>query len=265
VTVGAIDEGAGPAILIVPPGGGDASSWAEVARLLTDEFRVLRIQRRIYQPDAAITLPHTMAAEAADLLAVAGQLSRPLLVGHSSGAVAALEAALASPAAFTGMVLDEPPLATRSPIAGEAGRRARAALDGGDPVGAMEIHMREIVGMPAETVAAIFATPAAGAEFARFAAAQIADNEALDGLGVGIGRYATLDLPAVLVEGERSPTHLRERLADLAVVLGHVERTVTLAGVDHIGHLTAPDRLADVIRDAVRRFADAPPGGRLPR
>jgi pimeloyl-ACP methyl ester carboxylesterase len=109
-TVSAIDEGEGPAILIVHPGSSDASAWSEVARLLIDEFRVVRIQRRIYASGAMIALPHTMATEAADVLAVAGQLKRPLLVGHSSGAVAALEAALVSPAAFAGMVLYEPPL-----------------------------------------------------------------------------------------------------------------------------------------------------------
>jgi len=42
--VSAIDEGDGPAILVVHPGGGDASSWDGVARLLSDEFRVVRVR-----------------------------------------------------------------------------------------------------------------------------------------------------------------------------------------------------------------------------
>jgi pimeloyl-ACP methyl ester carboxylesterase len=251
-TIDAISEGTGPAILIVHPGSSGASSWGHVADLLGDAFRVVRMERRIYAAGASVELPHTMATEAADVIAVAEQLDRPLLVGHSSGAVAALEAALVAPDAFAGMVLYEPPLPTRAPIAGEAGRRARAALDRDDPVGAMEIHLREIVGMPTEVVDAIFASPDAGREFAGFAAAQIADNEALDGLGVGVDRYAEIDLPTVLVEGDRSPAHLRERLADLAGVLPNVERIVTLVGVDHFGHLTAPDRVADVVRDLAR-------------
>ena len=249
----AIDEGEGSAILVVHPGGGDASSWSTVARLLADEFRVVRIQRRIYTPEASIALPHSMATEAADILTIAGGLARPLLVGHSSGAVAALEAALASPTAFAALVLYEPPLATTSPIAGEAGSRARAALDGGDPFLAMQIHMREIVGMPAADVTAMFAIPEARAQFARFAAAQIADNEAIDALGVGIARYAALDLPTVLIEGEHSPPHLRQRLADLAATLPRVEPVVTLAGQGHIAHMTTPQTLADVIRDVARR------------
>ncbi len=247
--VRAIDEGAGPAILIVHPGGSDASSWGPVAALLTDAFRVVRIQRRVYAGEAPIALPHSMATEAADLAAVAGQLDAPLLVGHSSGAVAGLEAALAFPGTFAGMVLYEPPLSTRSAIGGAAVPRARAALDAGDPVEAMRIHMRDIVRMPAADVDAIFAMPAAQAQFARFAAGQIADDEALDALGVGIDRYAALDVPTVLVQGEFSPPHLRERLADLAAALPRVERVVTLAGQDHVAHMTAPDRLAEIIRN----------------
>ncbi len=179
---------------------------------------MVRVQRRLYS-GAPITLPHTMAMDAADVLAVADRLTRPILVGHSSGAIAALEAAVASPASFAAMALYEPPLATSSPIAGEAGVRARAALDAGDAVGAMEIHMREIVCMPTEVVDAMFATPEIRAEFARVAAAQIADNEAIDALGVGIERYASVELPTLLIKGECSPAHLQRRLDELSSVL----------------------------------------------
>jgi pimeloyl-ACP methyl ester carboxylesterase len=153
------------------------------------------------------------------------------------------------------MVLYEPPLASTSLVAGEAGTRARAALDAGDPVGAMEIHMRDIVGMAAADVQAMFAIPEARAQFGRVAAAQVADNEALDALGVGVGieRYSALDLPTVLIEGEFSPGHLRQRLADLAATLPHVERVVTLAREGHIAQMTAPQRVGEVIRDFARR------------
>ncbi len=251
--VSAIDEGDGPPILVVHPGASDATSWGGVAGLLADQFRVVRVQRRLYALGAPVTLPHTMAAEAADVLVVADRLDRPLLVGHSSGAVAALEAALVSPASFSAMVLYEPPLATTSPIAGEPGRRARAALDAGDPVAAMEIHMRDIVGLPPAVVAAMFALPEARTRFAQVAAAQIADDEALDALGLGIERYGALDVPAVLIEGDGSPAHLRRRLADLAAILPCVEQIVTLPGQGHTAHLTAPDLLADVIRKVAGR------------
>ncbi len=158
-----------------------------------------------------------MATEAADIVAVAELLGSPvLLVGHSSGAVAALEAALLDPTAFAGLFLYEPPMPTRELLAGPAGVRARSALDAGDPVEAMRIHMRDIVRMPANTVDEMFADARVRAAFAACAPAQIADDEALDALGVGIDRFATLETPTTLLEGGLSPAHLRERLADLA-------------------------------------------------
>ena len=249
----ALDEGSGPTLLVVHPGGGDATAWDAVVRRLTDDFRVVRIRRRIYAAGADhIALPHSMAVEAADILAVAALLTPPvLLVGHSSGAVAALEAALLDPSAFAGLFLYEPPMPTKELVGGAAGARARAALDGGDPIEAMRIHMRDIVRMPATVVDAVLADQRAQGPFTAFAAAQLADTEAIDALGTGIDRFATLELPTTLVEGTLTPTHLRERLADLAATLPNAQ-VVTLTGQGHIAHFTAPDLLAETIRETAR-------------
>ncbi|MCA1220371.1 alpha/beta fold hydrolase [Streptomyces sp. 8L] len=249
----ALDDGAGPNLLVVHPGGGDATTWDGVTRRLTDDFRVVRVRRRIYDAEADIALPHSMSIEAADIVAVANLLEPPvLLVGHSSGAVAALEAALLAPSAFAGLVLYEPPVPTKELVAGTAGVRARAAVDGGELVEAMRIHMRDIVRMPAAVVDAMFADQRVRDAFAVCAAAQIAEDEAIDALGVGVDRFASLEAPTTLIEGDLSPSHLRERLADLAVALPNA-RTVTLTGQGHIAHLEAPDTLADTIRDAAGR------------
>jgi pimeloyl-ACP methyl ester carboxylesterase len=118
-----------------------------------------------------------------------------------------------------------------------------------DPIEAMRIHLRDIAGIPAAGVDAMVADPHARAFFATFAAAQLADNDAIDALGVGIARYRALNLPVTLVDGELSPPHLRARVQDLAAVLPDV-RVVTLAGQGHVAHLEAPEALAQVIRTA---------------
>ncbi|MFE9413403.1 alpha/beta fold hydrolase [Streptomyces sp. NPDC006704] len=249
----ALDDGAGPNLLVVHPGGGDATTWDGVTRHLTDDFRVVRIRRRIYVPEADIALPHSMAIEAADILAVVDLLEPPvLLVGHSSGAVAALEAALLAPSAFAGLFLYEPPMPTKELVAGTAGARARAACDGGDPVEAIRIHLRDIVRMPATMVDALLADQHTRAALSAYAAAQIAEDEAIDALGVGTERFATLEAPTTLVEGDLSPSHLRERLADLAAALPNA-RIVTLTGQGHIAHLAAPGTLANTIRDTAKQ------------
>ena len=108
-----------------------------MAAALAGRFRVLRFDRWTYRDghvDAGPSGAEAMAAEVGDVLAVAAAArrgpgnpegvprwvgrgpgnpggvprwvgERPLLVGHSSGAVVALESALAGPSAFRAMVL----------------------------------------------------------------------------------------------------------------------------------------------------------------
>ncbi|MGD3112044.1 alpha/beta fold hydrolase [Streptomyces sp. YGL11-2] len=253
----ALDNGTGPTLLLVHGGGGDATSWDGVIPSLIDDFRVVRVARRIYVPGASIPPTYSMAVEAADVLAIAELLDRPvLLVGHSSGGVAALEAALLAPEMFAGLYLYEPPMPTRSLVGSEAAARAREAVAAGDPREAMRIQLRDIVQEPAELVEMLIANPNpnpnAQAAFASKVAAQVADIDALDALGVGVDRFRQLDVPTTLVEGDASPAHLHERLADLATTLPK-SRIVTLAGQGHAAHLTAPDVLADTIREAAER------------
>jgi pimeloyl-ACP methyl ester carboxylesterase len=245
------DEGQGPAVLLLHPGSADRSSWAGVAAALAGRFRVLRFDRWTYRDGHVDTGPsgaEAMAAEVGDVLAVAAAAGeRPLLVGHSSGAVVALESALAAPSAFRAMVLYEPPVAVGEPLGGEALRRARTALDAGDPDRAIAIHMREIAGVGRVTVAAMRQLPPVWRVIRGHAAAQVTDDEAIESLGVGLGRYANLDLPVLLLGGDRSPAHLRARLDALAAVLPRLDQVVVLEGHGHMANLRAPGEVAAVI------------------
>jgi pimeloyl-ACP methyl ester carboxylesterase len=250
------DQGQGPAILLLHAGSANRTAWDGVAAGLPERFRVLRFDRWTYRADLGGPAPagaDTMAAEVRDVLAVADAVAGPLLlVGHSSGAVVTLESALAAPSRCSGMVLYEPPLAVTRPVGGEALRRARAALDGGDPDEAIGIHLREIVGMPRLAVAGMRRVPPIRQVIRGYAAAQIADDEAIESLGVGLDRYAGLDLPALLVGGDRSPAHLQASLAALAAVLPRAEPPVVLHGQGHMANLRAPGELAR----AIASFAD---------
>src|SRR3954449_10531852 len=88
-----VDEGIGTPILVVHGGTGNADSWKAVTDLLHPRFRTVRLLRRQYRLD----LPGgaTMADEVDHVRQVAAGLDRPVLVGHSSGGVVALEALVA--------------------------------------------------------------------------------------------------------------------------------------------------------------------------
>lgn len=250
-----VTQGAGPTVLIVHGGSGDLTAWAPVAARLADGFRVLRYTRPVYRLDPPPTGPRAVAAEVGDVLAVARAAAAPvLLVGHSSGAVVALQAALAEPAAFHALVLYEPPLeVTHSPAGADSMRRARAALDAGAPAEAMRIHLTELVGMPAGLVERILADPGARSFFTGVAGGQVADNEMLDALPAGMDRFAAVDQPTLLLCGEHSPAHLLDRSQALADALPRPPQQVLLAGQAHGAERDDPD----AVSAAIRAFAAA--------
>jgi pimeloyl-ACP methyl ester carboxylesterase len=247
------EQGRGRPILIVHPGGGTSSAWAGVARHLMARFRVLRFDRRTYRAPGDVEPTATMENEVNDVLAVAAAVGEPvLLAGHSSGGVVALEAALASPSQFAGMVLYEPPVAVREPLGGDALVRAKAALAAGEPGRALEIHLREIVQAPGLLVRLL---PLAGPlwrQMTTFAPGQISDDANIESVGVGIDRYAGLDVPALLLGGARSPKHLRARLDALASVLPSVDSLVVLPRQGHLANAWTPGKIAHIIEP----FAD---------
>lgn len=254
-TVPLVAQGSGPKILIVHGGSGDLTAWAAVANRLAANFTVTRFSRYLYRGDPPTTGVGAMSEEAADLLAVADSIGGPLIVvGHSSGAIVTLEAALSAPPGVAGLVLYEPPLAVTEPLGGPALVRARAALDAGKPVAAMRIHLRDLVRLPRPLVALVCLLPPTRSWLRRFAAGQIADDEAIESLGTGIDRYRSVSIPVLLLGGERSPEHLRERLAALGQVLPGVESTVLLPGQGHGANARAPEQVVAVIRDFAARI-----------
>jgi len=78
-------------------------------------------------------------------------------------------------------------------------------------------------------------------------ASQIADDAALESLGVGIDRYRSLNTPTLLIGGARSPHHLRTRLDALEGVLPRVDSLVILERQGHIANVRAPSKLAAII------------------
>jgi pimeloyl-ACP methyl ester carboxylesterase len=258
-------EGMGRSILVLHGGMGDLSSWEKVTDRLRDRFRVARIHRRQYRLDVPRKV--SMADETEEVLAAAATLDRPVIVGHSSGAVLALEALAAEPGRFAGAVLYEPPLIIDDrPLgdgtqhagsgfgSGTQGRpidRARAAIAAGKAGDAFAIFLREIAGLRGPMVtAARFAMnrkPGIGPVVER----QLDDNDAIDALGNRLAVYAKIDVPVLLLTGDRSPRHLQERLGALQAVLPDARR-VTMHGQGHTAEQSAPARVAEI----VARFVD---------
>lgn len=251
----AIAEGQGRPVLVAHGGLDDGSSWHRVAQRLAPRWRVIRLHRRQYRLDLAAGLPCTMRQEADDLVALAESLGEPaILVGHSSGAVVALEALVTSPSSFAGAVLYEPPIHLRP---GEWDAQLRAARAAGGPGAALRIFTRDIVKLPGWIARLIGLMVAVVPRFRRLAPHQIDDAAAINDLGVRLDAYARIRVPTVLLGGDRSPAHLGERLDALARVMPDGEKVV-MPGMGHDAALRDPDAVAKVIEDLAAHVGTNP-------
>ena len=245
----AAEEGIGTPILVIHGGMGDKTVWSPVTDRLRDRFQTVRLQRRQYRMD--LPRPVTMPQEVAHVRAIAGELDRPLLVGHSSGAVLALEALVADPGAYAGAVLYEPPLVIGEPLGGTKLAPARQALAEDKPGRAITIFLRDVVRMaplPARLAGFFIGRHP---EYRKRVVRQLDDNDAIDALGVRLEEYAKVELPVLLLGGDKSPAHLAARLDALERALPRTRRLV-MHGQGHNAERQAPDRVAK----AIARFID---------
>jgi N-formylmaleamate deformylase len=104
--------GNGPGMIIVPGITSPAVTWGFVAERLLGRFDVTIIDVRGRGLSQAGELDYGLDAMADDLIAIAaaGAFDRPIILGHSMGARTAIRAARKNPAAFSGLILVDPPV-----------------------------------------------------------------------------------------------------------------------------------------------------------
>jgi pimeloyl-ACP methyl ester carboxylesterase len=113
-------RGDGPALLMIPGGGGDGYAYSFVAGILADEFKIITYDRRA---NARSSMNHPdrfdirqQSRDAVAVLHAAGTTSA-FIFGNSSGAVIALDLAASHPEVADAIVAHEPPLARVHPDA----------------------------------------------------------------------------------------------------------------------------------------------------
>jgi pimeloyl-ACP methyl ester carboxylesterase len=252
----AFDEGSGPVILVLHPGLDDGRGWGKVAKRLMSRFRVIRIHRRQYREDLKQGTRVSIAREVDDVLAVVEAVGEPMIVvGHSSGAVVALESIAAMPTAFVGAVIYEPPIVVDELLGGPNGaihRRAREALQSGKPGKAMSIFLTDIAKLPPTVARMAGSFTTLVPRYRKLVPGQLDDSEAIDELGNRLNEYKTIKIPVVLVGGEKSPPHLARRFDALQRAIPHAER-ILMHKRGHDANLKAPGQLAEIITSLADR------------
>lgn len=245
--VRAFDEGQGTLILVLHAARDAGAAWQKVAARLSGRFRVVRLQRRQHRQDLGSALPCSIADEVADVLALLQVTGSPaVVVGHSSGGIVALEAMASSPSAFAGAILYEPPVIIGPLLGGEALKRAQAAYAAGKRGKALEIFLRDIVGVRPLLARVAGARVGLSRTAGDAISHQLDDCKAVDDLGLRLGAYAEITVPTVLLGGSRSPAQFSERMTALARVMPDTERVV-MAGRGHYANIFGPSEVAQVI------------------
>lgn len=224
----------------------------EVAKLLSDEFRVYAYDRR-GRGESSDTAPYAVEREIEDIAALIDDAGAPALVfGWSSGAVLALDAAAAG-ASVTRVAAFEPPFVvddSRPSLPADYVQRLEASVADGRPGDAVELFMTAAAGMPNEMVA--------GMREATFwpAVEAVAHTIAYDGRIMGTtmsgtppprDRWASINVPVLVMHGIDTMPWLVSGARAAADQL----RTATLQPVPGEQHSTT----ADVLASALRQFA----------
>ncbi len=233
------------------------SNWQFVAPDFARHFTIHALARRGRGKTDA-TGGHSVYDEAADVAALIAAIDgRVHLLGHSYGALVALEGAVHAPDRIAKLVLYEPPIPGIVTPATLAALDARAAAR--DWEGFTETFLREVVSVTEAELAAFRESPL----WPQFVAdARATTHEVgLPGFSFDPDRYTELKMPVMLQVGTETQGDYWATDA-LADVLPNA-RIAELSNQGHDAMFTAPDLYARQVIDFLRGSVTSP--GQDPR
>jgi pimeloyl-ACP methyl ester carboxylesterase len=250
-------RGNGPPVILVDGalchrGMGPSTPLAE---LLARRFTVISYDRR-GRGESGDTAPYAVAREVEDIETLVKQAGgAACLYGVSSGAALALEAASRLPG-IRKLVMYEPPFivdGTRDPISKEYWARIGESVAAGRRGEAAGLFLKA-VGVPAVFLAMMRFTPVwsklkAIAHTLPYDGALVQEYQ--QGRPLPAGRWASVTIPTLVMDGGKSPDWMRNGSRALAGVLPNAQYR-TLEGQTH---MVKPDVHAPVLEAF---YADAP-------
>ena len=246
-------SGEGPPLVVVHGTSADHDRWAPVLPAFEQHFTVCAVDRR-GRGGSGDSDDYTIEREFEDMAAVVDSIGEPAnLLGHSYGALCALEAAPLT-RNVRKLVLYEPPMDVTDEQINPPGvvDRLEALLEAGDRDGVVATMLREVARVPPEAVEYMRSLPAWQA---RVAAAHTIPRElrAQEAYRFDPERFGDLRVPTLLLIGGESPATFEE--AEKAVAEALLDsRIVVMPGQSHVAIDTATDLFTtEVLRFLERR------------
>ncbi|MFJ4653952.1 alpha/beta fold hydrolase [Nocardia sp. NPDC088792] len=248
-------SGAGPALIVVSAALADHSGTAKLAGLLAADFTVINYDRR-GRGQSGDTQPYAPQREIEDIAALIDAAGgRAFLLGSSSGAVLALDAAAELGASVGGVFLYEPPFITdgsRPPVPGGLGDEAAQLVSAGRRNEAVKLFFTKGMGMPAVAVTMMrlfmpgWSKMAAIAHTIPYDLAVLADTQS--GNPLPADRWFGVEAPVLVAVGSKSPKFFHDGAERLAALLpGTTYRS--LPGESHASVMMRPKGIAATARD----------------
>lgn len=247
--------GSGPPLVLVHGGAtNDRNRWelAGVRSTFAEHFTVFAMDCR-GRGESGDGGEYALEREAEDVAAVVAAIDEPVsLLGHSSGALYSLEAALRTDN-LRRLVLYEPPVMVgeHELVSESVLTEIRRFLADGENEQALGLFLRNVAGLTPEELETLRAAPNWPA---RVAVAQLIPR-ALQGVAeyeFDPTRFADMTTPTLLLAGDESPTLYREATVAVSDALPNC-RVVTFEGHQHVAMLTATDRFIDEVLGFVQK------------
>ncbi|MGH3147060.1 MAG: alpha/beta fold hydrolase, partial [Rubrobacter sp.] len=225
-------SGEGSPLVLVHGTAADHGRWGPVLPAFEERFSVCAVDRR-GRGGSGDSDGYEVEREFEDVAAVVDSYGEPVnLLGHSYGALCALEAARLTRNVRM-LVLYDPGIEVvgQEMYPREVIERLEELLGKGDRDGVVATTMREVAGLPPETVEYLRSQPAWQA---RVGAAHTIPRElrAVKAYGLDPNRFRDLGVPALVLSGGESPAALR-RAGEAVDEMLPDSRIVVMPGQGH--------------------------------
>ncbi len=246
-------SGEGPPLVLVHGTAADHGRWKPVLPAFEERFTVFAVDRR-GRGRSGDSDGYAIEREFEDVAVVVDSLGESVtLLGHSYGALCALEATLLT-RNVRKLVLYDPgiELAGEKIYPHEVIERLEALLEAGDRNGVVATTMREVAGLPPEVVERMRSQPVWQA---RVEAAHTIPQElrAVKAYRFDSQRFRRLEVPTLVLSGGESPAALGKAAQAVDETLPD-SRIVVMAGQGH----AAMDTGTELFTSEVIRFVEGP-------
>lgn len=222
--------------------------WLSMVPLLASERDPIVVDRR-GRGRSGNTLPYAPEREIEDVLAVLDAIQGPVdLLGHSSGAILALQAANRVPPNLARLLVYEPPVFfdAADSIEHDLPERLDALLAAGDNAAAVATFLREGPRVPEREIEGIQASQFWPQLLAGFAHTVPYDSRIQRSFHASAEELDRISVPTLCITGSASPERMQAGARTVASRLAQAQ-IAELAGQEHVAQLSAPALFAATV------------------